>query len=85
MGIRTDGKHSRREDTIEAAAEFWDCSQTTALMKSVEFATRINQRIQRVLVRGELTVIQKREIAEMLTVPSYYEIDVSQSVASKNE
>lgn len=80
MRIRTDGKHERREETIEDAAEFWGCNKTTALMKSAEFAVRIDERIQRVLARGDLTVTQKREIAETLTVPSYYEIDVSEAV-----
>ncbi len=80
MRIRTDGKHSRREDTIEDAAEFWDCNKTTALMKSAEFTVRIDKRIRRVLARDDLTVSQKKEIAETLTVPSYYKIEVSQSV-----
>jgi len=80
MRIRTDGKHARREDTIEQAAAFWSCNKTTALMKSAEFAVRIDQRIRKVLAREDLTSAQKCEIAEMLSVPSYYEIDVTQSV-----
>lgn len=80
MRIRTDGKHARREDTIEQAADFWDCNKTTALMQSAEFAWRINQGIRRVLAREDLTLRQKREIAEDLSVPSYYELDVEDSV-----
>ncbi|SFR99990.1 hypothetical protein SAMN05216559_2292 [Halomicrobium zhouii] len=80
MRIRTDGKHARREDTIDEAAEFWSCNKTTALVKSAEFTVRIDQRIQKVLARDDLTTVQRREIAETLTVPSYYEIDVSQAV-----
>jgi hypothetical protein len=80
MRIRTDGKHARREDTIEQAAEFWSCNKTTALMKSAEFAVRIDQRIRKVLARDDLTIAQKREITATLTVPSYYEIDISQAV-----
>jgi hypothetical protein len=38
MRIRTDGKHARREDTIEDAAKFWSDNETTALMKSAESA-----------------------------------------------
>ena len=81
MRIRTDGKHARREDTIDQAAEFWDCNKTTALMKSAEFAVRIDERIRRVLAREDLTAKQKREIAETLSVPSYYEIAVEASVS----
>jgi hypothetical protein len=81
MRIRTDGKHARREDTIKDAAEFWNCNKTTALMKSAEFAVRINQRIQKVLARDDLTRAQKREIAETLTIPGYYEIALSESIS----
>jgi len=80
MRIRTDGKHARREDTIEAAAQFWDCNKTTALMKSAEFATRIDERIRRVLARGDLTTAQKREIADTLSVPNYYEVAVETEI-----
>lgn len=81
MRIRTDGKHARREDTIEAAADHWGCNKTTALMQSAEFSRRIDERIRRVLTREDLTVAQKREIAETLSVPNYYEIDVSVGVS----
>lgn len=80
MRIRTDGKHARRKDTIGQAAKFWDCNKTTALMKSAEFACRIDERIRRVLSRDDLTVRQKHEIAETLSVPSYYEIEVEESI-----
>ncbi|SFS00187.1 hypothetical protein SAMN05216559_2323 [Halomicrobium zhouii] len=81
MRIRTDGKHARREDTIEQAADFWGCNKTTALMQSAEFAVRIDSGIRKVLVREDLTLRQKQEIAQTLSVPSYYEIDVKETVA----
>ncbi|MBO4249528.1 hypothetical protein IL252_17105 [Halomicrobium sp. IBSBa] len=80
MRIREDGKHAHRTDTIEQAAEFWDCNKTTALMKSAEFSRRIDDRIREVLARDDLTVRQKREIAETLTVPGTYEIQTEQIV-----
>lgn len=84
MRIREDGKHAHRTDTIEQAAEFWDCNKTTALMKSAEFSRRIDERIQEVLAREDLTVRQKREVAETLTVPGTYEIEISESVSVDN-
>ena len=80
MRIRTDGKHEHRERTIENAAEFWDCNKTTALMRSAEFSRRIDERIRDVLAREDLTVAQKREIAETLSVPGTREYEVEESV-----
>jgi len=80
MRIREDGKHTHRSDTIEQAAEFWECNKTTALMRSADFSCRIGERIQTVLARDDLTTAQKQEIAETLSIPGTYEINVSQSV-----
>jgi len=76
MRIREDGKHAHRTETIEQAAEFWNCNKTSALMQSAEFAWRIDGRIREVLGRDDLTVQQKREIAETLSVSGSYEITV---------
>jgi len=76
MRIREDGKHAHRTDTIEQAAEFWGCNKTTALMKSAEFSRRIDERIREVLSRDDLTVRQKREIAETLSVVGTYEVEI---------
>jgi len=83
MRIRTDGDHEHRERTIEQAAEFWDCNKTRALMRSAEFSRRIDSRIQEVLEREDLTVAQKREIAETLSVPGTVEYEVEESVRVK--
>lgn len=80
MRIRTDGKHARREETIEDAAEFWNRNKTTALMKSAEFSVRIDQRIRQVLARDDLTLEQKREIADSLSVPNCYELEIEEAV-----
>lgn len=81
MRIRTDGDREHRERTIEQAAEFWDCNKTTALMHSAEYSARIDERIQEVLAREDLTVAQKREIAETLTVPNIIEYEVDETVS----
>ncbi|WP_420182067.1 DUF7692 domain-containing protein [Haloarcula sp. KBTZ06] len=81
MRIREDGKHAHRTDTIEQAAEFWDCNKTKALMRSAEFSWRMHERIQKVLARKDLTVQQKQEIAEVLSIPKTYEIGYEETVA----
>ncbi|MBX0304734.1 DUF7692 domain-containing protein [Haloarcula salinisoli] len=83
MRIREDGKHAHRTDTIEQAAEFWSCNKTKALMRSAEFSWRIDERIREVLARDDLTVQQKREIAETLRVPGTYEIEIAETVEIK--
>lgn len=81
MRIREDGKHAHRTDTIEQAADFWDCNKTTALMRSADFTCRIDGRIRTVLARDDLSLAQKREIAETLSIPGTYEIGLEETVA----
>jgi hypothetical protein len=83
MRIREDGKHAHRTDTIEQAAEFWDCNKTKALMRSAEFSWRIDERIQEILGRNDLTIQQKQEIADTLSIPGIYNIEATQSVQIK--
>jgi hypothetical protein len=78
--IRTDGKHAHRAETIEQSAELWGCNKTTALLKSAEFAHRMNEKILEVMSREDLTVKQKREIAAVLSIPNIYEIEVSEAI-----
>ena len=80
MRIREDGKHAHRTDTIEQAADFWDCNKTTALMRSADFSRRIDERIRAVLARDDLTVAQKQEIAETLSIPGTYTVEVEETV-----
>jgi hypothetical protein len=49
-------------------------------MPSAEFSCRIDERIRRVLARDDLTVQQKRELAETLRVPGTYEIKIKEAV-----
>lgn len=81
MRIREDGKHAHRTDTIEQAAEFWDCNKTKALMRSAEFSCRIDEGIREVLAREDLTLRQKREIAETLGVLNTYEIEIIERIS----
>jgi len=81
MRIREDGKHAHRADTIEQAADFWDCNKTTALIRSADFARRIDERIRTVLARDDLTIKQKREIADTLSILGTYDLTVEESVS----
>ncbi|QLH77192.1 hypothetical protein HZS55_07740 [Halosimplex rubrum] len=81
MRIREDGKHAHRSDTIEQAAEFWGCNKTTALMRSADFARRIDERIRTVLARDDLTIEQKQEIADTLSILGTYDLTVEESVS----
>jgi hypothetical protein len=63
---------THRTDTIERAAEFWECNKTTVSMRSADFACRIDSGIRAVLGGDDLTTEQKREIAETLTIPCTY-------------
>lgn len=81
MRIREDGKHAHRSETINEAAKFWDCNKTRAMVKSADFACRIHERIEAVLSRQDLTIRQKREIAEELSVPSIYEIETRDTIS----
>jgi len=83
MRIRTDGKYARREDTIEQAAEFWDCNKTRALMLSAEFASRMDPKIKHVLRREDLTIEQKREIADSLSITNSYQLEVKELVEAE--
>lgn len=76
--IRTDGKHEHRAETIDRAADFWDCNKTAALMKSVEFTRRMDANIQEILDRENLTLEQKRDFAETLTIPGIYAVKITE-------
>lgn len=80
MRIRTDGDRSHREETIEQAAEFWDCNKTRALLLSADFTPRIVPRIEQVLARKDLTIQQKQEIAETVEIHGTLEIEVGENV-----
>lgn len=70
VAIRTDGKFAQREDTIEKVTEFYDCSQTRALLAAAEDVPSLASSIEQVLQRDDLTAQQRREIAEELSTSS---------------
>jgi hypothetical protein len=80
MRIREDGKFSWRTSEIEAASDWWGCNKTEALLRSAELVRALDSGIQDVLERDDLTPVQKREIAESLSVAGSYEVEVDEQV-----
>ena len=80
MRIRTDGDREHRIETIEAAAEFWDCNKTRAVILSADVVPRLIPRLERVLARDDLTVEQKQEIAETLSIPGALSLELEETV-----
>jgi hypothetical protein len=68
MRIRTDGKFTHRVEEIEAAADWWGCNKSEALLRSAEFVRWLEPALRAVLERDDLTPAQKREIAATLSV-----------------
>lgn len=80
MRIREDGKFSWRTSEIEAASDWWECNKTEALLRSAELVRALDSGIQEVLERDDLTPVQKREIAESLSVAGSYEVEVQEDI-----
>lgn len=67
MRIRTDGKHVHREDTIDEVADFYDRNRTESLMRAADDVPKLIRSIRRVLERDDLSLAQRRELANELS------------------
>jgi hypothetical protein len=67
MRIRTDGDYDHRDDVIERAADYYDCNKTKAVVAACEDVPQLVAAARDVLDRDDLTLQQRREIAETLT------------------
>ncbi|WP_435551765.1 DUF7692 domain-containing protein [Natrinema sp. CGMCC1.2065] len=67
MRIRTDGDYAYRRDAIERAADFYDCNKTKAVVSACDDVPKFVQAARQVLERDDLTLKQRREIAETLS------------------
>ncbi|TYL37639.1 hypothetical protein CV102_16700 [Natronococcus pandeyae] len=77
MRIRTDGDYAYRRDAIEQAAEFYDCNKTKAVVSACDDVPHFVRAARQVLERDDLTLEQRREIAETLSSRVVaFEIDV---------
>nr|WP_229112095.1 hypothetical protein [Halapricum desulfuricans] len=63
LRIRFD-KARYREDAIEKAADFYDCNKSDAAAQACEDVVEIVRAAETVLEREDLTLQQRREIAE---------------------
>ncbi|OLZ41429.1 hypothetical protein A6E15_10720 [Natrinema saccharevitans] len=67
MRIRTDGDYAYRRDAIERAVDFYDCNKTKAVVSACDDVPTFVQAAREVLEREDLTLEQRREIAETLS------------------
>jgi len=67
MRIRTDGKYEYRLDPINRAANFYDCNKTKAIVSACDDVPHLVAAARQVLERDDLTLEQRREIAETLS------------------
>ncbi|TYL38277.1 hypothetical protein CV102_13275 [Natronococcus pandeyae] len=67
MRIRTDGDYAYRRDAIERAAELYDCNKTKAVVSACDDVPHFVRAARQVLERDDLTLEQRREIAETLS------------------
>lgn len=80
--IRTGEGNEHRYDAIQRAANFYDCNRSDAVAQACNDVPRVVEALQRVLVREDLTLQQRREIAdEFDRVTRGVEIDVGLDVA----
>ncbi|WP_408957262.1 hypothetical protein [Natrinema sp. 74] len=76
MRIRTDGDYAYRQDAIERAAAFYDCTKTKAVVSACDDVPKFVEAARRVLKRDDLTLKQRREIAEpLLTRAVTFEVE----------
>lgn len=80
MRIRTNGERNHREDTIERAADHYDCNKTRALMLAADQVPGLHAAVSDVLARDDLTLQQKREIAQRFNRCRGMAVDVSEDV-----
>jgi len=62
--IRTGEGNEHRYDAIERAADYYDINRSDAVAKACNDVPRVMRALQSVLERDDLTLQQRREIAE---------------------
>ena len=62
--IRTGDGNEHRYDAIERAADYYDTNRSDAVAKACNDVPRVMRALQSVLERDDLTLQQRREIAE---------------------
>jgi len=81
--IRTDGDYAYRRDAIERAADFYGCNKTKAVMSACDDVPKFVQASRQVLERDDLTLEQRREIAETLSTRAVtFDVDTEIAVTT---
>lgn len=67
MRIRTDGENAHRQDTIEAAADQFDCNKTRAVLLSCEVAADVLPALEEALQEADIRPSEKQRIADAVS------------------
>ncbi len=64
MRIRTDGEYAHRQDTIEAAADQFDCNKTRAVLLACEVAGDLVPQLVDALDDADIRPSEKRRLVD---------------------
>ena len=67
MRIRTDGEYEHREDTIEQAAEQFECNKTRAVLLSCEVASEVLPALEQAIDDADIRPSEKEKIADAVS------------------
>ena len=67
MRIRTDGEYAHREETIEAAAERFDCNKTKAVLIACEVSGDVLDGVEEALEHPDLPPSVRDELADAIS------------------
>jgi hypothetical protein len=81
MRIRTDGDNAHREDTIEAAANHFDCNKTRAVLLSCEIATDVVPQLVAALDEADIRPSEKEKIVDALN-PRHLSVEFDEDSVS---
>lgn len=67
MRIRTDGEYAHRKETIEAAAERFDCNKTKAVLIACKVSGDVLDGVEEALEHPDLPPSLRDELAEIIS------------------
>ncbi|PGF15816.1 hypothetical protein CP556_06605 [Natrinema sp. CBA1119] len=81
--VRTDDGNEWRFDAIQKASRFYDCNRSNAIAFACNDVDALVSAARRVLERDDLTLEQRREIAETLSTRAVtFEVDTDIAVTT---
>ncbi|MFC4542014.1 hypothetical protein ACFO5R_08755 [Halosolutus amylolyticus] len=84
--IRTDDGNEWRFDAIQKAAKFYDCNRSNAIAFACNDVDELVAAARRVLERDDLTIKQRREIADTLSTRAVsFDVKTEIAVETKGE